>query len=81
MTEERNDVPSSEIDWAQLLDRCVAAESWTVFHHEMYGSGVLLSDYNAVLAATDIEVDVLLELGTVEQLRGMLTEHVWEVHF
>lgn len=81
MTEATNDVPSGEIEWARLLDRCVVAESWPVFHDEMYGSGVLLSDYNAVLAATDIEVDELLELGTVEQLRAMLTEQVSFDHF
>lgn len=81
MTEATNDVPSGEIEWARLLDRCVVAESWPVFHDEMYGSGVLLSDYNAVLAATDIEGDELLELGTVEQLRAMLTEQVSFDHF
>lgn len=81
MTEATNDVSSGEIEWARLLDRCVGAGSWPVFHDEMYGSGVLLSDYNAVLAATDIEVDELLELGTVEQLRAMLTEQVSFDHF
>jgi hypothetical protein len=81
MTEPRSDVPSAEIDWGKLLGRCVAAESWSEFHIEMYGSGMLLSEYNAVLAATDLESDELLELGTVGQLRAMLTEQVRADHF
>jgi hypothetical protein len=81
MTTTANDAPSGAIDWTQLFGRCVAAESWSEFHKEMYGSGVLLSNYLAVLAATDLEGDELLELGTVQQLRAMLTEQVREDHF
>jgi hypothetical protein len=81
MTGTGNDAPSAEIDWTQLLGRCLAAETWSEFHDEMYGSGVLLSDCLAVLAATDLEGDDLLELGTVAQLRAMLTEQVRGDHF
>ena len=68
MTEPTNDAPSAAIDWARLFGRCEAVESWSEFHGEMYGSGVMLSDYNAVLASTDLDADELLELGTVQQL-------------
>jgi hypothetical protein len=81
MTGTMNDLPSAEIDWTKVLGRCVDVENWSDFHDEIYGSGVLLSDYNAVLAASELEGDELLELGTVEQLRAMLTEQVREDHF
>jgi hypothetical protein len=65
MTGTMNDLPSAEIDWTKVLGRCVDVENWSDFHDEIYGSGVLLSDYNAVLAASELEGDELLELGTV----------------
>lgn len=81
MTDNATDVPSAEIDWAHLFDRCAAAGSWSDFRSELYGSGVLLSDYMAVLAASNMDGDELLELGTTEQLRGLLTEQVRLDHF
>jgi hypothetical protein len=80
MTGKRNNAPSAEIDWTRLFGRCVTAGTWSEFHQEMYGSGVLLSDYLAILAATYLDGDELIELGTVAQLRAMLTEQVGEDH-
>ncbi|KAA3640333.1 MAG: hypothetical protein DWP92_03230 [Armatimonadetes bacterium] len=81
MTGVPNDAPVGEIDWTGFFARCVAAESWPVFRNEAYRSGVLLSHYHAVLGATGLEGDELLERGTVEELRALFTQQIRKEYF
>ncbi|MCZ7533831.1 MAG: nuclease A inhibitor family protein [Acidimicrobiia bacterium] len=81
MTGAPIDTPIDEIDWTGFFARCVVAESWPAFRNEAYSSGVLLSHYHAVLDATDIEGDELLEWGTVKELRALFTQQIRKEYF
>jgi len=78
MTGSGLDVPAGEVEWATLFSRCEVAHTWSELRGELYGSRVLLSDYRSVLSASDLDGDELLETGSIDELRALLTEQVKE---
>ena len=83
MTGTPSDVPGDEVEWGNLFSGCRAARSWPELHDEIRGSGVLVSGHRSVLSGSDLDGDELLEMGTIDELRALLTEqvradHLWE---
>jgi len=82
MTDHGLAVPADEVvEWGTLFSRCESARTWPELRGELYGSRVLLSDYRSVLSARDLDGDELLETGTIDELRALLTEQVEEDRF
>ena len=81
MTSDATDVPTEEVEWVRVFNRCAAAKTWSELQSMLYASGILLSDYVTVLETSEFDEDELLEFGTEEQLRAMLTQLVRQDHF
>ncbi|MEN8041635.1 MAG: DUF6508 domain-containing protein [Actinomycetota bacterium] len=75
------DKPIDEIDWSSLFAACAQAKSWSELLRVVFVSGVLLSEYTATQTEADVDDDEVLEHGSVEQLRAVLTRHVREDRF